>query len=161
MELMEFSQLPESQQVEIRYIASKIGTGGAPETVIPQWEGFIQNTKASSEELTCGGINQLVQIVLQEAYSTQSADLVFMAEKVRYFDEQKQAIREQITTMREMADKFISDLEEQLATVGEDAQLANIDLQNMLQKQQQTMQLMSNMSKMMHDTAMAVVRKMG
>ena len=52
-------------------------------------------------------------------------------------------------------------MEAALATVGEDAQLANIDLQNQLQKQQQTLQTMSNVSKMLHDTAMAVVRKIG
>ena len=52
-------------------------------------------------------------------------------------------------------------MEQRLATVGDDAQLVNIDLQNMLQKQQQVLQLMSNVSKMLHDTAMAVVRKIG
>ncbi len=41
------------------------------------------------------------------------------------------------------------------------AQQANIDLQNALQKQQQTLQTMSNVSKMLHDTAMAVIRKIG
>ena len=40
------------------------------------------------------------------------------------------------------------------------AQLDNIDLQNMLQKQQQNIQMMSNLSKIMHDTALAVSRKM-
>jgi hypothetical protein len=44
---------------------------------------------------------------------------------------------------------------------GDDAQLANVDLQNMLQKQQQTLQMMSNISKMLHDTSMAVIRKIG
>jgi len=50
---------------------------------------------------------------------------------------------------------------DRLATMGDDAQLANIDLQNALQKQQQTLQMMSNISKMLHDSAMAVIRKMG
>jgi len=45
--------------------------------------------------------------------------------------------------------------------IGEDGQLANVDLQNALQQQQQTMQMMSNISKMMHDTAMAVIRNIG
>jgi hypothetical protein len=40
--------------------------------------------------------------------------------------------------------------------------LANIDLQNMLQKQkQQQLQMFSQMSKMMSDTAMAVPRNLG
>lgn len=58
-------------------------------------------------------------------------------------------------------DAYITNLEEQLNSIGDDAQLANVDLQNMLQKQQQTLQMMSNISKMLHDTAMAVIRKIG
>ena len=46
--------------------------------------------------------------------------------------------------------------------VGDDAQLANIDLQNILQKQQQQLlQTMSNISKALYDTAMAIIRKIG
>jgi hypothetical protein len=55
----------------------------------------------------------------------------------------------------------IRSYEEQLNTIGDDAQLANIDLQNMLQKQQQTVQMLSHISKTALDTAMAVIRKMG
>ena len=58
-------------------------------------------------------------------------------------------------------DTYITNLEETLNGVGDDAQLANVDLQNMLQKQQQTLQMLSNISKMLHDTAMAVIRKIG
>ena len=53
--------------------------------------------------------------------------------------------------------EYIETLEDELASVGDDAQLANIDLQNALQKQQQTMQTMSNVSKMLHDTGMAII----
>jgi len=58
-------------------------------------------------------------------------------------------------------DDYIKQVEDQLNSVGDDAQLANVDLQNMLQKQQQTLQMMSNISKSLHDTAMSVIRKMG
>jgi hypothetical protein len=58
-------------------------------------------------------------------------------------------------------ENYINKLEQELATTGDDAQLANIDLQNALQKQQQTIQLMSNVSKVLHDTTMAVIRKIG
>ncbi|MBI5507585.1 MAG: hypothetical protein HY903_02415 [Deltaproteobacteria bacterium] len=58
-------------------------------------------------------------------------------------------------------DAAIKELEQQLNSVGDDAQLANVDLQNVLQKQQQTMQLLSTISKMLHDTALAVIRKIG
>jgi hypothetical protein len=60
-----------------------------------------------------------------------------------------------------LLDAAIAHWEERLASIGDDAQLANVDLQNVLQKQQQTLQMMSNISKVLHDTAMAVIRKMG
>ena len=58
-------------------------------------------------------------------------------------------------------DAYIEGLDQKLSSVGDDAQLANVDLQNILQKQQQTIQLMSNISKMLHDTALAIIRKIG
>lgn len=61
----------------------------------------------------------------------------------------------------DLLDSEIADWEERLNSVGDDAQLANVDLQNILQKQQQTLQMMSNISKMLYDTAMSVIRKMG
>jgi hypothetical protein len=42
-----------------------------------------------------------------------------------------------------------------------DSQLKEIDLQNSLQKQQQTIQMLSNISKVLRDTALAVIRKIG
>ena len=50
---------------------------------------------------------------------------------------------------------------DRLNSIGDDAQLANVDLQNVLQKQQQTLQMMSTISKMINDTAMAIIRKIG
>lgn len=50
---------------------------------------------------------------------------------------------------------------DKLNSQGDDAQLANVDLQNILQKQQQTLQMMSNISKMLYDTAASVIRKIG
>jgi hypothetical protein len=61
----------------------------------------------------------------------------------------------------EEIDRWVGAWEDKLAEIGDDSQLANIDMQNMLQKQQQTIQIMSNISKVLHDTAMAVIRKIG
>jgi hypothetical protein len=51
--------------------------------------------------------------------------------------------------------------EGRLVTMGDDAQLANVDLQNVLQQVQQFLQMMSNVSKLNHDNAMAIIRKLG
>ncbi|MEL6547775.1 MAG: hypothetical protein AAFQ82_24330, partial [Myxococcota bacterium] len=63
------------------------------------------------------------------------------------------------TTVSELQ-SYEKTLEEQLNSVGEDAQLMNVDLQSQLQKQQQLLQMMSNMSKQLHDAAMSIVRKL-
>lgn len=65
-----------------------------------------------------------------------------------------------LTSPRDLA-AYQAELEQQLQSVGDDAQLANIDLQSVLQRQQQTLQTISNVSKMLHDTAMGVIRNMG
>jgi hypothetical protein len=65
-----------------------------------------------------------------------------------------------IRTIDEM-EAYIKNMEDKLSSIGDDAQLANVDLQNALQTQQQTLQMMSNISKILHDTAMAIVRKAG
>ena len=57
-------------------------------------------------------------------------------------------------------DAEISRWEDRLNSLGDDAQLANVDLQNILQKQQQTLQIMSNISKILYDTSMAVINKL-
>ncbi len=57
--------------------------------------------------------------------------------------------------------KLLDKWEEELQDIGDDAQLGNIDMQNMLEKQQQTLQMLSNVSKMLHDTSMAIIRKIG
>lgn len=48
-----------------------------------------------------------------------------------------------------------------VAQRGSDEQLANIDMQNVLQKQQQTIQMIGSISKTLSDTAMSVTRKIG
>ena len=58
-------------------------------------------------------------------------------------------------------ENYINNLDAALNSVGDDAQLANVDLQNILQKQQQYIQQLSDISKMFYDTAMAVIRHIG
>ncbi len=64
------------------------------------------------------------------------------------------------SSLLEILQRDMQTFGEAMKEVGDDAQLANIDLQNILQKQQETLQMMSNISKMLHDTAMAIIRKM-
>ena len=165
-------------------------------------------------------INALVQEVLREAYLQTTEDLRSYAEKVRYYNQMKKALREYLSSLREFKantisaartrnislcsgapndlkvlheiftesarpydlgpieyelcipnrippeevssltqlDTEIASWETKLNSIGDDAQLANVDLQNILQKQQQLLQMLSNISKVTHDTAMEIIR---
>ncbi len=58
-------------------------------------------------------------------------------------------------------EKFIELLDDYLQELGDDAQLANIDLQNLLQQQQQMIQTISNVTKLMYETSLNTIRKIG
>ena len=55
------------------------------------------------------------------------------------------------------SEELKGDLEQGMSAMGNNAQLANIHLQNAMQKQQQLIQMMSNVMKTKHDTAKAAV----
>lgn len=56
---------------------------------------------------------------------------------------------------------LLKSIEDTLNRVGDDSQLANVDLQDALQKQAQLIQLIANITRMVSDTALAVIRKIG
>jgi hypothetical protein len=62
-----------------------------------------------------------------------------------------------INTSAEM-DAYIQGLEDKINSIGDDAELQQVTLQDALQKNQQMIQMMSNLIKVIHDTAMAVIR---
>lgn len=134
-----------------------------------EWNNLIKSFKNGSMPID---INDLIQYVLRLSTMETNRDLQYYAAKVRYMNEQKQTTRDYLQSLRDMQNGIssgavledlknsIEDAEEKLKSLGDDAQLANIDLQNTLQKQQQTIQTLSNISKALHDTAMAMVRNM-
>ncbi len=183
-----------SQMRELNIIAGRLAEGQSYRQIEAQWKGLASQLRGSYTDVVA-----LVQFALCEAYQGANAHLFYYAEKVKFFNELKKAIREEISRLRvfksslergdrqvdfrptmsvwqrltsnyrppaviratDPLDAILSKWEEELKKINDDAQLANVDMQNMLQKQQQTMQMMSNISKMLHDTAMAVIRKIG
>lgn len=214
--------LERHQLNSLKTISAMIKRGDPTSKIQKEFENFIKNSKVKikpapydnrpvvqrikaapdSAQLTRTepkDINAIIQFVLREAYLESLQDLQAFSDKVKYFNELKKAVRDElskirkalaehkrgrriqkitikhisltneriitrpgrvISTAKEFED-YIKKLEEQLSTIGDDAQLANIDLQNALQKQQQLIQMMSQMSKILHDTAMAAIRKIG
>lgn len=64
-----------------------------------------------------------------------------------------------ITTVDDL-DRNIKEWEAQLATIGDDTQTANVNLQNVIQKQMQIIEKMSNLMKVLRDKAMAIIRNL-
>ena len=150
----------------------------SPSEFQSRWSAFVQQARNTAG----ADPNALVQAVLRASYEQTTQDLREFAERVKQANARKSALRSQGQALRgprlaaappkpiivgsalgpEAA--LLAEIrkwEEKLNTLGDDAQLANVDLQNILQKQQQTLQMLSNISKMLHDTAQSVIRKMG
>lgn len=113
--------------------------------IIKQWLQSIYEEQEYDDagRLTSGSISQ-------SSSQYRESDLEFITRNLASNDQKINSLQTGVKV-----------LEEKLSTVGDDAQLANIDLQNALQRQQETLQKMSDVSKALHDTAMSIIRKIG
>lgn len=127
--------LSAGQRRELRTVARDLKYGRV-DSARAHWEHVAHVLAYDGER----DVDPLIDWVLHEAYVKNNDDLQDYAEKVRSSNEKEKPIG------------FGAD---------EEAQLEGMELQSHAQKQQQTLQTMSNMSKMLHETAMAVIRKIG
>jgi len=65
-----------------------------------------------------------------------------------------------VKTEQERQD-YLRYLQAKLTAVDDDSQLANVDLQNVMQKEQQLLDMISNTGKLLIDTGMDTIRKIG
>ena len=117
-------------------------------------------------------VHAMVMMVMRESIVEQHKDKQYWLKKLQMYNAMGKELSQYLDDLRHKSNKLkgvrksqntlrIHTKEKELQTLGDDAQLANVNLQNILQKQQQLLQMMSNISKMLHDTAMAVIRKIG
>ncbi|HSB50790.1 MAG TPA: phage baseplate assembly protein V [Nitrosopumilaceae archaeon] len=111
--------------------------------MIGEWLKIIEEKQATD---AAGTTDYYGRTQTETKYQHNESDLDFITRKLSSIDQQIKSL-----------DNGIMVLEEKLASVGDDAQMANIDLQNALQKQQQTLQTLSNVLKETHDTAKAAI----
>ncbi|MBU03275.1 MAG: hypothetical protein CME55_08275 [Halieaceae bacterium] len=144
---------------DLRHYAEKVRSFNEQKSLIRDYLSELrQHSTSSREAAIAGGTtgDDLETAGLSGGFSFQtSGDNAAAAQALGLTDGLEGA-----TTIQGL-DDLIAKWEDKLNTIGDDAQLANVDLQNMLQKQQQTLQMMSNISKALHDTAMAIIRKIG
>lgn len=115
--------------------------------ILSQWLKIIsENQKATSYDES-GGLTS--GTATENTVQYRENDFNFITGKLANIDLQIKALETGLDV-----------LEEKVSLMGEDSQLENIDLQNSLQKIQQNLQTLSNVSKAAHDTAMASIRNM-
>jgi len=128
-------------------ISKKIQSIDAELKILEQWLEMISKEQESASSYDASG--RLTSDTTESSVQYRESDLDFITRNLSSIDQEVMSLNTGIEV-----------LEEKLSSVGDDAQLANIDLQNSLQKQQQTLQTMSNVSKILHDTAMSIIRNM-
>jgi hypothetical protein len=144
---MRASVAPELEGIIVLYnseIDKKTQQIDAELKIIQQWLDII----SEKEEMTTDRMTSATTGQYTVQYN--ESDLDFITRTLEHTDQKINALNTGLMV-----------LEQKLSSVGDDAQLANIDLQNKLQQQQQTLQTLSNVSKMFHDTAMSIIRKIG
>ena len=154
MEVNLRTQLKPTELEELQLMGAMVARGESPNTIESRWKKLVTqiNTAKPIED-----INELIQCVLSESYLETNKDLQFYAAKVKYINDLEKQVSDEIIRVRKLTQDYIGCLEQNLSSVGDDAQLANMDLQNALQEQNQLLQTISSISKTLHDTANAII----
>lgn len=135
-------KLTSAQVATLKQLGTDFSRTGDTAALQRGWQRFIVSAKPAE-----GDVDALIQLVLSESYQESSRDLRLHTEKAI-----AKKPRQLATSGTRSSDGIAP---------GDDSQLANVNLQNSLQKQQPAMQTLSNMAKSMHDTAKAIINKVG
>ncbi|MCZ7619298.1 MAG: hypothetical protein M5U32_13665 [Myxococcota bacterium] len=161
-------QVSPEQAAQLRRVVRALRAGD-DDAAIVRWSAAVASMVRDGGPID---LEALVQWVLRESYLQANADLRDYADKVKYFNEQKKHTREAITDARRFRRRLASDEEVEavdrqlecwerlLEELGESETLAQLDLQSVLQRQQQTLQALSNIAKRLHDTAKSIIQKL-
>ena len=143
------------------------------EPVKQEWTQFVRSLENHSKPID---LNAVTDHTIRRGLLDAHGDLRFFAARADRLDRERAGVKRLLTELRDlkrkigedagsfeqvseqMLDAEIAKWEQKLSTIGDDAQLANVDLQGVLQKQAQTMQMMSNIMKLLNDQAMAIIR---
>lgn len=141
--------MPESQYSQLKTALNTAGRG--PEGHL------IKGADPAAERSVVLAMTGALADMLRPGASNHGAPELAANRITEWADGIRGGLREELASRL----KDLAHREQQPDTVGEDAQLANVDMQDALQKQQQTLQMLSTISKLVSDTSMAIVRKMG
>jgi hypothetical protein len=155
--------LDDFQMADVRSIGVVLTQTTSIEAVQPRWEELVRQSRPHAASLPL-----LVRAVLREAYHESNREVQVYAEKVLFYNDMTESVQREIDRIkgeRSLSpegegewDSYHKSLRSWLDSIGDDAQLANEDLRNALERQEQTLESLSRVSVALHDTAMAIIR---
>jgi predicted ribosomally synthesized peptide with nif11-like leader len=114
------------------------------------------STQQAEEFLRALQTDPVLRSAFETADVSESGQSLAALAKAHEFDFTLEEFRERLAVAEaELASEELDKV------AGGGGAFVNIDLQNSLQKQQQTLQMLSNVSRLIHDTTQAVIRRIG
>jgi len=155
--------LDDFQMADVRAIGIVLTQTASIEAVQPRWDELVRQSRPHAASLPL-----LVRAVLREAFHEANREVQVYIEKVLFYNDMTESVRREIERIegeRSLShegegewDSYHKNLHGWLASIGDDAQLANEDLQKALERQEQTLESLSSVSIALHDAGMAVIR---
>lgn len=155
--------LDDFQMADVRSIGVVLAQTASMEAVQPRWEEIVRESRPHAASLPL-----LVRAVMREAYHESNREVQVHTEKVLFYNDMTESIQREIDRVegeRSLSpegegewDSYHKNLHAWLASVGDDAQRANEDLQKALERQEQTLELLSSLSVTLHATGLTALR---
>ncbi len=155
--------LDDFQMADVRSIGVVLAQTASMEAVQPRWEEIVRESRPHAASLPL-----LVRAVLREAYHESNREVQVHTEKVLFYNDMTESIEREIDRIegeRSLSpegegdwDSYHKNLHAWLASIGDDAQRANDDLQKALERQEQTLELLSSLSVTLHATGLTALR---
>jgi hypothetical protein len=148
------SRLTHRDRAAAADLGRRLREGASFDDIRGDWQALVRRSGLSDSE----DVDALTRWVMREAYLDEFQLRRRAADAAKSRSERGAALRAE---RDRLADR-LREVDAELARLdpADDQQLTDMDLQSALQKQQQTLQTMSNVSKSMHDTAKALIQNM-
>jgi len=176
--------LNRNQQMAAAGLQTMLATNPDSREAAQAWRDLVSSFGAGGTD-----INALLQWVLRESYLEMVSDLRDMVEKVKYFNETKKAIRDELQridshpcrppecqpfqtnasrlwtsfgsaflTRPEQLAAYRGELVSQESAADREGQAMQINLQNEMHRQTAAYELLNNVTRRMHDAAIAAIQ---
>ena len=163
--------LSEQQRSRLKAFSGQLRKNPNTPDLQSHWKELIQEGQGQTSSISSSDINAFIQFVLRQSYLEHTKDLQYFASKIKYFNEQKNQVREEIQkTRRKLAqapeakedgEKMKEKMEASLQTLkdleNQENQM-NFEIQNLRSRYNQAEQTANSILKKKRDTDSSTIR---